>query len=415
MQPSTNIRPLFPAIAVCLAICLLVTGILATPPASAHHHGALIHAALDHSTPVQVSEKQDSLNPIDNSSPREAEGYSVAQTFEVALDALKVRNFAEKEKAIVILSKFDDPQTVTVLQTMLEGRLYYRKSDGRVVGVGFVGQGAEEGIVATDMVSGEVLDIANKRKLKKIGINNELRRILRALIAKHMLSNPDPKVRLQSVEQMIKAVSSESVQQIRTLLGSETDQDVIVAARTLIALHDVSSEKQDIRLTAISILAESDRAEVRNRLADLLKKNDQGQYIEADTSVHESAQHAIEKIDDRLSIYEFIETLFFGLSLGSVLLLMAIGLAITFGVIGVINMAHGELMMIGAYTTYIVQQLMPNTMDWSLAVAVPAAFIVAGLFGIVIERTVIRFLYGRVLETLLDEAATRQKRTSTIQ
>jgi urea transport system permease protein len=95
------------------------------------------------------------------------------------------------------------------------------------------------------------------------------------------------------------------------------------------------------------------------------------------------------------------ETLFFGLSLGSVLVLAAIGLAITFGVMGIINMAHGELIMIGAYTTYLVQLAMPNAIDYSLFVAIPAAFIVSGLFGIAIERTVIRFLYGRPLETLL--------------
>ena len=94
-----------------------------------------------------------------------------------------------------------------------------------------------------------------------------------------------------------------------------------------------------------------------------------------------------------------IETVAFGLSLGSVLVLVAIGLAITFGVMGVINMAHGELMMLGAYTTYVVQMWMPDHIGVSLLVAVPAAFAVAGSAGVLIERTVIRFLYGRPLET----------------
>ncbi|MCA9326849.1 urea ABC transporter permease subunit UrtB, partial [Candidatus Saccharibacteria bacterium] len=99
--------------------------------------------------------------------------------------------------------------------------------------------------------------------------------------------------------------------------------------------------------------------------------------------------------------YSHLETLFFGLSLGSVLVLAAIGLAITFGVMGVINMAHGELIMIGAYTTYVIQLMMPNHIEYSLFVAVPAAFLISGLVGIAIERGVIRFLYGRPLETLL--------------
>jgi urea transport system permease protein len=84
-----------------------------------------------------------------------------------------------------------------------------------------------------------------------------------------------------------------------------------------------------------------------------------------------------------------------------VLVLVAIGLAITFGVMGVINMAHGELMMLGAYTTYLVQTAMPGHIGWSIPVAIPAAFVVAALVGILIERTIIRFLYGRPLETLL--------------
>ena len=114
-----------------------------------------------------------------------------------------------------------------------------------------------------------------------------------------------------------------------------------------------------------------------------------------------AAATALERIDDWRAIYSAIETLFFGLSLGSVLVLIAIGLAITFGVMGVINMAHGELMMLGAYTTYVVQMAMPRHIDISILVAIPAAFFVAGLAGVLIERTIIRFLYGRPLETLL--------------
>jgi urea transport system permease protein len=120
-----------------------------------------------------------------------------------------------------------------------------------------------------------------------------------------------------------------------------------------------------------------------------------------DPEVREAAADALNSIDFKLQLNSTAETLFFGLSLGSVLALAAIGLAITFGVMGVINMAHGELIMIGAYTTYLVQQAMPNHIDYSLLVAVPAAFLVSGAFGIAIERGVIRFLYGRPLETLL--------------
>src|SRR4029077_6441382 len=120
-----------------------------------------------------------------------------------------------------------------------------------------------------------------------------------------------------------------------------------------------------------------------------------------DAAVRTAAAAAVSRIDRARTMYGGIETLFFGLSLGSVLVLVAIGLAITFGVMGVINMAHGELMMLGAYTTYVVQLLMPGHIGISILVAIPVAFLVAGLTGVVLERTVIRFLYGRPLEALL--------------
>ncbi|MGE3176265.1 MAG: urea ABC transporter permease subunit UrtB, partial [Vicinamibacterales bacterium] len=122
---------------------------------------------------------------------------------------------------------------------------------------------------------------------------------------------------------------------------------------------------------------------------------------EPDAAVREAVQQALASIDSTRQVYSAIETLFFGLSLGSVLVLAAIGLAITFGVMGVINMAHGELIMLGAYTTYVVQQVWPDHLEASIAIAVPAAFLVSGLAGVILERSIIRFLYGRPLETLL--------------
>jgi urea transport system permease protein len=120
-----------------------------------------------------------------------------------------------------------------------------------------------------------------------------------------------------------------------------------------------------------------------------------------DEETRAAALRSLESIEQRVAFYELVQTAFFGLSLGSILVLAAIGLSVTFGIMGVINMAHGELMMLGAYTTYVVQQLMPNAVGASLFIAMPAAFIVAGLVGIGIERGVVRFLYGRPLETLL--------------
>ena len=310
---------------------------------------------------------------------------------------LKVDSFKEKEQAVTALSQVPDPRTLKVMQAMLDGRLYYRKADERVV----IATAADDGYLITDVLTGEDLDTVSKRKLKKIRINNKLRKMLRTFIAKLSLYSEDPKVRLAAVKEMMKQITPESATMLRALLDQEKNNAVLEVLHTSLALVDIDSEDKTARLSAISVLAESMRPQARNRLVLVLEKTPEGEFIENDADIRKAASAALKGIEAKLSVYRFIETTFFGLSLGSVLLLIAIGLAITFGVMGVINMAHGELMMLGAYTTYVIQQLMPGYIDYSLFVAIPAAFLVAGLFGIAIERGVIRFLYGRPLETLL--------------
>src|SRR5262249_56989123 len=135
------------------------------------------------------------------------------------------------------------------------------------------------------------------------------------------------------------------------------------------------------------------KLQVRTRLAALLETGPDGAPSEPDEQVRRAAASAVRSIDRSHAFYSGIETLFFGLSVGSVLVLVATGLAITFGVMGVINMAHGELMMLGAYTTYVVQLAMPGHVGLSVLVALPAAFLVSGTAGVVLERSIIRFLY----------------------
>jgi urea transport system permease protein len=162
----------------------------------------------------------------------------------------------------------------------------------------------------------------------------------------------------------------------------------------VMALGALNADSPEQRLSAIDALDDSLHPSVYNGLKRLLQ-------TETNEQVRTRASKALVQIDFERSLYAKAETLFFGLSLGSVLVLAAIGLAITFGVMGVINMAHGELIMLGAYTTYLIQSALPSYTDISLLLAIPAAFLVSGLMGILIERGVIRFLYGRPLETLL--------------
>jgi urea transport system permease protein len=188
--------------------------------------------------------------------------------------------------------------------------------------------------------------------------------------------------------------SAEVLPYLDARMERETDAGVKDLLITVRALARMDAQDPQQRLESIEVLRGSLLSEVRVRL-DAVASRD------VDPEVRAAAREAIDSIESRIAVYRFTENLFFGLSAGSVLLLAAIGLAITFGVMGVINMAHGELIMIGAYTTWFIQTLIPGALSTSILLAIPAAFLVAGLVGVAMERGVIRFLYGRPLETLL--------------
>ncbi len=200
---------------------------------------------------------------------------------------------------------------------------------------------------------------------------------------------------------MLHSLDEGNVAILRERLGQETNSTVKQEIATALALAALDGSDKQERLTAVATLRHSVGQDARNKLAGLVEKSPDGTFVESDEQLRTAAASALRTIDRWRTFYSGIQTLFFGLSLGSVLVLIAIGLAITFGVMGVINMAHGELMMLGAYTTYVVQVAMPGHLGISILVAIPAAFIVSGSAGVLIERTIIRFLYGRPLETLL--------------
>ncbi|MFV2055193.1 MAG: urea ABC transporter permease subunit UrtB [Thiohalomonadales bacterium] len=325
------------------------------------------------------------------------------QTDEAAIDtaiqALNVKRFRDKAQAVEDLLLLNFPRTRAILQAFLTNKLYYRKSDQRVIII----EQTDEGYNAHDAYSKLDYGQLQKNQIKKIKTNNKLRKMLRVSIAKLSLYHPDESVRQQAVREMLKDVSADDIDIFQKRLSTETSTDIKSDLKIGIALIEIESESSHHikRMDAISTLSQSLLPIALAKLEALVAQEEDGTPIVKDAAIRNAAQRAINNIKSKTDFYNILETLFFGISLGSVLLLAAIGLAITFGVMGVINMAHGELIMIGAYTTYVVQLLMPNTIEWSLAVAIPAAFIVAGLFGILIERTVIRFLYGRPLETLL--------------
>ena len=314
------------------------------------------------------------------------------------LQGLAQLKLSQMPAQIDVLAALGDPRVPLVLQALRDGQLYARKSDKKLF---FGTEGNDRTLELVDPVSAEPDSVASAREYKRIRVNNLMRSQLNLAISRLNLSSEDPQERLAAVTDLLNELNPNVSLLLDELAATETNTKVLEAVYIARGLLDLDSQDRLARLAAIGLLSESVEPDVLNRLQQLLALDAEGEPLETDPIVFKKAQTAIAKIEGKAKIYKFLETTFFGLSLGSVLLLSAIGLAITFGVMGVINMAHGELIMLGAYTTYVVQLLMPNHLEYSLLVAVPAAFLVSGLVGVAIERGIIRFLYGRPLETLL--------------
>ena len=329
--------------------------------------------------------------PVNAQSPKDA-------NFLSTLGGLREASYSDKADIAERLSQGGHSSVRAVLTALLEDRLYFRNSDQKV----FLVKSADANPL--DLIDPLTLKTAGSAPadgFTQIGTNNALRRALRTTVAHFSLSSPEVAVRLDAVREMSRSLDDATVALLRQRLGVERNSRVRKEIATGLALAALDSSDSKVRLDAVATLGESINQDVRNRLALLLGKAPDGSFVEKDEKVRRSAAAALQNIDHWRTFYSAIETLFFGLSLGSVLVLIAIGLAITFGVMGVINMAHGELMMLGAYTTYAVQAVMPGHIGISILAAIPAAFVVSGLTGVLMERTIIRHLYGRPLETLL--------------
>ncbi len=289
-------------------------------------------------------------------------------------------------------------RVVPLLRALLEGDLYKVKSTDEIV----LGVEQGDGYAASDALDGTALGEYPSSDLKKLRVNNSVRVQLRGIIARLTLGSDKVAVRKEAVRNILERPDEEGVTLLRAALLQETDATVADLQRLAIALYDINhTDDPALRLESLQHLEGSVEPDARNTLLRLVEQDGDGNYLEPNPVIRARATALLQNIESKVEFYELLETIFFGLSLGSVLLLVATGLAITFGVMGVINMAHGELIMLGAYTTYVVQQLMPGNIALSILVAIPAAFVVSGLVGIVIERGVIRFLHGRPLETLL--------------
>ncbi|AWI78776.1 urea ABC transporter permease subunit UrtB [Parazoarcus communis] len=264
-----------------------------------------------------------------------------------------------------------------------------------------------DGETVRDAASGEALEIA-VADVDTITVNNRVRRSIATANAAFELVSPDAATRLASANVLIENASEALLPLFERTLASEQDEAVRSVISRAAARINLGSADAAKRLKAVEALGESSDPAVKNMLAALLEKQGEGKqatWVEPDAKVRDAAEEAIRAIEGRIATAQTIGTVFSGLSLGSILLLAALGLAITYGVMGIINMAHGELLMVGAYATFMVQGLfrnyLPAYVDWYVVAAVPAAFFAAALVGIAMERLVLRHLYGRPLESLL--------------
>ncbi|NOJ21410.1 urea ABC transporter permease subunit UrtB [Vibrio coralliilyticus] len=309
---------------------------------------------------------------------------------------LTSKSTAKKQQAIYWLVR-TQPADIAhpILSAWLNGQLYHLKAPGESRDQAlYITSSSAAGSEAMNVWSDETYVIENKLQFKKVRVNNKLRGILRLEIASLDLSHPDPSVRVSAVNALMAKMNQDTVALLKLQLKAESDESVIAALHLALAVDSTLNADTKARIAAIEILADYQQPIVLKTLNKVLSR-------EQDQAVIAAAQRALDDYQQSQRFYSGVETLFFGLSLGSVLVLAGIGLAITFGVMGVINMAHGELIMLGAYTTYVMQQLLPQQTGLALILSIPMAFLVSGLVGIAIERSVIRHLYGRPLETLL--------------
>ncbi len=328
-------------------------------------------------------------------------GLAVAVAFpaRAALDAAVVTKLAtgdgdEKVAAIAQLIAGGDPRAVPVLQALADGEMSV--AGGRVLLVK-----GEEGL---DAVTGEkVSPVPSPRD--DVVANNRLRREIESALAALKLLSPDRDARLAAAKELAGGANEAMLPLLKKAVGNETDATIKPMLELTVAGLELKSADKAQRLAAIRTLAASANPNTRMLLSPLVEKGKDGAFLEKDEDVRVAAQSSLASVERRLAWSQRAGLAFSGVSLGSILLLAALGLAITYGLMGVINMAHGELIMIGAYTTYVVQNLfrahLPGAFDWYLAAALPAAFAASALVGMALERTVIRWLYGRPLETLL--------------
>jgi urea transport system permease protein len=298
--------------------------------------------------------------------------------------------FSQSQQAVAQLAVEGAPTATLILDALGDNRLFIDEASKTIVFKNAAGDffSAKTGQKAANI---------DPDALKKVRINNALRSAIDAAMGALTLGAADPAKRIAGADAVFKSHDPKALAGVEAALAKEKNPGAAQAlreARAAILVLSPDAPQAD-RIGAVAVLKDRGDEDAMNLLDEMTQKISDGPLKTAGLA-------ALASIKSRLALWDVAQNLWYGLSASSVLLLAAIGLAITFGVMGVINMAHGEMVMLGAYSTFVMQSLLPPSLSqWSLAIAIPVAFVVAGAAGILIERVVIRFLYGRPLETLL--------------
>ncbi len=315
-----------------------------------------------------------------------------AESFEDALARFAADSFSDTEAAINAVAASGHRMAATIIEALADGRLFVDPNSRKV----FI---KDKSGALLDAATGQPVAGEAPAGLKAVRVNNRVRRAIEATLGGLTLLSPDPDKRLEAAQAVFRSRDASALPTLETAIARETDPGIkkaLVEARAAVILNIPDASEAD-KLDAVAVIRDRGDQDALALLGSL--------PAGTPPAVLHAAADAITTIQNRLALWNGVQNAWYGLSLGSVLLLAAIGLAITFGVMGVINMAHGEMVMLGAYVTFVVQEAIrtqyPSLFDHSLTIAIPLAFLVSGFIGILIERCIIRFLYGRPLETLL--------------
>jgi urea transport system permease protein len=304
-------------------------------------------------------------------------------------------DFSAKQLAIQKIISAPPDLAAKILQALNEENLFGITGDLIVI---------KTSNIYVDAITGDPIKV-EESSLNSPSLNNLLRSDVESAASQFKLFSKDAKARSAAIDAMLSDYTQSKIETINKAIHSEEDASIKNKLEVLAAMVSYKGESKETKISLIKTLSSSSISNAEDFLKGLLKKDGTDNFIEQDRELRLKIELGLKEYQTRKSRAEIVANIFSGLSLGSILMLAALGLAITYGLIGVINMAHGEFLMVGAYATYLVQILFrnyfPDYVDAYLVIALPAAFCSSAIVGLLIEYLILRHLYGRPLETLL--------------